>query len=379
MAGQPDWVPPGVDTKRANIARVYDYLLGGTHNFLADQDLARAMTAVDPNIRAGCRANRAFLGRAVRCLAAAGIRQFLDIGSGIPTQGNVHEVAQQAAPGARVVYADLDPVAIAHSKVLLDGNPDADIIDADLREPEKILAHPTTRQLIDFSQPTGLLLAMVLHFIPDAEDPWRIVATLRDALAPGSYLVLSHVDNESRPEKAQAAEKVYNRSVATSVQLRSRAEILRFFDGFELLDPGLVYIPQWRPDSPDDVPDDPSQFWVLVGVGRKARPADQRRRPATRPHAVPALRHARRRRGQRRWPSHRKSRGRTGWLGLAAGVRAGPGRRGARSCLMNADLVHLASVSAELPAADFVAATVGRLPPGYPLDPTLADALRCLA
>jgi hypothetical protein len=269
MAGQPDWVPPGVDTKRANIARVYDYLLGGTHNFLADQDLARAMTAVDPNIRSGARENRAFLGRAVHCLTAAGIRQFLDIGSGIPTQGNVHEVAQQAAPGARVVYTDVDPVAIAHSKALLEGNPGADIINADLREPEKILAHPTTQELIDFSQPTGLLLAMVLHFISDAEDPWAIVATLRDALAPGSFIVLSHVENESRPEKAQAAEKVYNRSVATSVQMRSRAEILRFFDGFEVLEPGLVYIPQWRPDSPADVPDDPSKFWVRVGVGRK--------------------------------------------------------------------------------------------------------------
>jgi hypothetical protein len=178
-------------------------------------------------------------------------------------------VAQQAAPGARIVYTDVDPVAIAHSKALLDGNPDADIINADLREPEKILAHPTTRELIDFSQPTGLLLAMVLHFISDAEDPWAIVATLRDALAPGSFIVLSHVENESRPEKAQAAEKVYKRSVATSVRLRSRAEILRFFDGFELLDPGLVYIPQWRPDSPADVPDDPSTIWARVGVGRK--------------------------------------------------------------------------------------------------------------
>jgi SAM-dependent methyltransferase len=269
MTGQPDWVPPGIDTKRANIARVYDYLLGGTHNFLADQDLARAITAVDPNIRVGCRANRAFLSRAVPVLAAAGIRQFLDIGSGIPTQGNVHEVAQQAAPGARVVYCDVDPVAIAHSKVLLDGNPDAEIIDADLREPEEILAHPTTRQLIDFSQPTALLLAMVLHFISDAEDPWAIVATLRDALAPGSYLVLGHVCNDARPEKSRAAETVYNRSVAGGMQTRSRAEILRFFDGFELLDPGLVYIPEWRPDSPDDVPEDPSQVWALVGVGQK--------------------------------------------------------------------------------------------------------------
>ncbi len=270
MAGEPDWVPPGVDTKRANIARVYDYWLGGSHNFLADQDLARAMAAVEPAIRAGARANRAFIGRAVRHMSAAGIRQFLDIGSGIPTQANVHEVAQQAAPGSRVVYADVDPVAIAHSKAILAGNEDAEVIDADLREPEKILADPATRRLIDFSQPTGLLLAMVLHFVDDAEDPWSVVATLRDALAPGSFIALSHINNESRPEKALATEKMYNRSVGGGVHMRSHAEILRFFDGFELTDPGLVYIPQWRPDSPSDVPEDPSEFWVLVGVGQKA-------------------------------------------------------------------------------------------------------------
>ncbi len=268
--GELDWVPPGVDTKRANIARVYDYLLGGTHNFLADQDLARAMAAVEPSIRAGARANRAFIGRAVRHMAAAGVRQFLDIGSGIPTEGNVHEVAQQAAPGARVVYVDVNPVAIAHSKALLTGNPDAGIIEADLREPEKILTHPRTRELIDFSQPTGLLLAMVLHFVPDAGDPWATVATLRDALAPGSFLALSHLNNEGRPDLARATTTVYNRSVATGVHMRSHAEIGRFFDGFDLVDPGLVYIPQWRPDSPGDVPDDPSKFWVLVGVGQKA-------------------------------------------------------------------------------------------------------------
>ena len=272
MAGEPDWVPPGVDTKRANIARVYDYWLGGSHNFLADQDLARAMSAVEPSIRAGARANRAFIGRAVRYLASAGIRQFLDIGSGIPTQANVHEVAQQAAPGSRVVYADIDPVAIAHSKAILAGNENAAIIEADLREPEKILADPTVQRVIDSGQPTGLILAMVLHFVADSEAPWQIVATLRDALAPGSCLVLSHLNNESRPEKAQATETVYTRSVPTGVHMRSQAETMRFFDGFELLDPGLVYIPQWRPDSPSDVPEDPSQFWVMVGVGRKPLP-----------------------------------------------------------------------------------------------------------
>jgi SAM-dependent methyltransferase len=269
MAGQPDWVPPGVDTRRANTARVYDYWLGGSHNFLADQDLGRAIAAVEPNMRAIARANRAFLGRAVRFLSAAGVGQFLDLGSGIPTQGNVHEIAQAANPDARVVYGDIDPVAIAHSRAILAGHPGAVIIDADLRDPARILAHPDLRRLIDVSQPVGLLLMVVLHFIADAEDPWQVVATLRDALAPGSYLVLGHATDEGKPEVARATETVYNRSVATQLQLRSREQILPFFDGFGLLEPGLVYVPLWRPDSPADVPEDPSVFQTLVGVARK--------------------------------------------------------------------------------------------------------------
>jgi SAM-dependent methyltransferase len=268
-AGGSDWVPPGVDTKRANPARVYDYLLGGTHNFLADQDAGRAILAVEPNTRPGARASRAFLGRAVRFMAAEGIRQFLDIGSGIPTEGNVHEIAQQAVLGARLAYVDNDPVAVAHALAMLDGKVEAGITEADLREPRQLLADHEVRRHIDLARPVGLLLSMVLHFISDDEDPWRVVATLRDALAPGSYLVLAHLTNESRPAVAQAAETVYNRTVSTDIHVRSRADILRFFDGFDLVEPGLVYIPQWRPDSPHDVPDDPSQFWVLVGVGRK--------------------------------------------------------------------------------------------------------------
>jgi hypothetical protein len=262
MTDDLSWVPPGVDTKRANVARVYDYWLGGTHNFLADQDLARSIAAVVPAAREAARDNRAFLGRAVRFLAGNGIRQFLDIGSGIPTEGNVHEIASQASPGARVVYADNDQVAVAHSRAILTGSSDAD-----LRKPREILSSAAVRGLIDFTQPTGLLLNMVLHFIDDADDPWQIVATLRDAIAPGSYLVLGHLTDENMPKVAHAAEKVYNRSVTTNIHLRSRADVARFFDGFDLVDPGLVYIPQWRPDSPDDVPEDPSKFWVLVGVG----------------------------------------------------------------------------------------------------------------
>jgi SAM-dependent methyltransferase len=269
VAGEPDWVPPGVDIRRANSARVYDYLLGGSHNFLPDQDAGRALVAVDPAGRTFARANRAFLGRAVRFLSQAGIRQFLDIGSGIPTEGNVHEVAQRADPGARVAYADIDQVAVAHSKAILAGNENAAAVEADLREPEKILAHDDVRRLIDFSQPAGLLLVAVLHFLADADDPWQILGTLRDALAPGSYLVLAHGTDEDRPAVAQAFQKMYNRSVSTNIHMRSRAEILRFFDGFGLVDPGLVYVSLWRPDSPADVPSDPSQFANLVGVGRK--------------------------------------------------------------------------------------------------------------
>jgi S-adenosyl methyltransferase len=269
MTDDLSWVPPGVDTQRANVARVYDYWLGGTHNFLADQDLGRAIAAVVPAARDAARDNRAFLGRAVRFLAANGIRQFLDIGSGIPTEGNVHEVASQVSADARVVYADNDQVAVAHSKAILTGRSDAAVIEADLRKPQEILSSGTARRLIDFSQPTGLLLNMVLHFIDDTEDPWQIVATLRDAISAGSYLVLGHLTDENMPKVAHAAEKVYNRSVATNIHVRSRAAILRFFDGFDLVDPGLVYIPEWRPDSPAGVLDDANRYWALVGVGRR--------------------------------------------------------------------------------------------------------------
>jgi hypothetical protein len=272
MAIEPgqDWVPPGVDTKRANVARVYDYWLGGTHNFLADQDTGRAIVSIEPLMREIALTNRAFLGRAVRFLAAEGIDQFLDIGSGIPTSGNVHEVAQLANPSARVVYGDVDPVAIAHSRAILAGNDKAAIIDADVREPEKILASDAVGRLIDFARPAGLILMVVLHFISDAEDPWRLVATLRDALPSGSYLVIGHATDEgNKPAVAQATETVYNRSVATRLHLRSRAAIERLFDGFDLADPGLVYASRWRPEPGDLIVPELAEYGTLVGVGRK--------------------------------------------------------------------------------------------------------------
>jgi S-adenosyl methyltransferase len=205
----------------------------------------------------------------VRFLSGTGIRQFLDVGSGIPTERNVHEVAQQADPAARVAYINVDPVAVAHGRAILAGNPGAAIAQADLRDPDKILADSEVQRLIDFGRPAGLLLTGVLHFLADADDPWRIVATLRDALAPGSYLVLGHATTAGRPGLVAGTETVCDRSVATSLHLRSRAPIFRFFEGFDLVDPGQVFVPLWRPESPADVPDDPTPFATLVGVARR--------------------------------------------------------------------------------------------------------------
>jgi hypothetical protein len=168
-----------------------------------------------------------------------------------------------------VVYVDIDPVAVAHSKAILNGNQNAAAIEADLHDPAKILNDEQTRRLIDFSQPVGLLLVAILHFFADSDDPYQIVATLRDRLAPGSFLVLCHGTEDGLPETARAVKEIYDRSVTNSLILRSRPEILRFFDGFEVVDPGLVFIPQWRPDDPADVPPDPQSYGGLVGVGRK--------------------------------------------------------------------------------------------------------------
>jgi hypothetical protein len=231
------------------------------------------MITLEPNARAIARANRAFLGRAVRFLAAeAGIRPFLDIGSGIPTQGNVHHVAADVAPGTRVLYADVDDVAVAHSKLILDGNADAAVIQADLRDPAGILADPETQLLLDFTRPVAVLLVAVLHCIADDDRPEEIVATLRDALPPGSYLVVSHACSDPKPELLSTLETVYKSKVAAQGRARTGAEIARFFDGFTLIDPGLVWLPQWRPDRPEDVPDHPEEFWFLAGVGRLREP-----------------------------------------------------------------------------------------------------------
>jgi len=260
-------VPAGQRAEGPSIARVYDYLLGGSHNFPPDQEAAAEFLARWPDARQTMRANRAFLGRAVTYLAAeAGIRQFLDIGSGIPTMGNVHEIAQYAAPGARVAYVDNEEVAVLHSRAILAANPNAIAVQADLRRPRELLGSPPLQTLLDFSQPVALLLVAVLHFFPDSDQPARLVAELRDAVAPGSYVVISHGTTDGQSSQVAEAMGHYNQTTAP-FQPRSRAEIMAFFDGWEMINPGLVPVPQWRPDPPATPGDPPERIAAYGGAG----------------------------------------------------------------------------------------------------------------
>ncbi len=261
-------LPARIDTTTPNPARIYDVLLGGKDNFPADRAAAHAILNVAPQARRGANQNRAFLQRAVRFLAAeAGIGQFLDIGTGLPTQGNVHQVAQAVTPHARVVYVDHDPVVHAHADALLADHTTTIAVLADLREPEAILGNGAVRAALDLTRPVAVLLVAVLHFIKDEEDPAGIVARLRDAMAPGSYLVISHATADFHPQVAAKITDVYQQASAPLV-LRSRSQIERFFDGFDLVAPGLVEPASWRPDG--EGPPSPSAGGFYGGVGRKS-------------------------------------------------------------------------------------------------------------
>ena len=268
-----DWTTK-LNTGVPNPARIYDYFLGGKDNFPADRDVAEQVVAIAPVARDVVEDNRAFLRRAVRLLAGeAGIRQFIDLGSGLPTQGNVHEIARAIAPDARVVYVDNDAMVVTHSRALLAGDNTA-AIQADLREPDLILGHPEVRELIDFDQPIALLLMAILHFLPDDEDPLGIVARFRDALPAGSYLAISHgtrdiperrdMSAEAMADMGAKVERLYQLTTASLVT-RTRAQVERFFAGFDLLDPGVVEIQLWRPDGEGSKL--PGGFYG--GVGRK--------------------------------------------------------------------------------------------------------------
>jgi trans-aconitate methyltransferase len=231
---------------------MYDYFLGGIHNFPADQAACRKVMEQFPRMPEVARENRAFLRRAVTALVDSGMRQFLDLGSGIPTEGNVHEIAQGRDPKSRVVYVDIDPVAVAESLEILDGNRLATAIRADMRDPRGVLEHPQVRKLLDFRRPIGVLLAAVLHFVPDDDEAYDVVTQLVAALPPGSYLAVSHVAAETfLPESAQlkAAKDVYQKQTATPATPRSQAEVARFFTGLELLEPGVVWMHEWRSGS----------------------------------------------------------------------------------------------------------------------------------
>jgi len=259
--------PAEIDTSVAHPARVYDYWLGGKDNFAADREAGDRVLAVTPGLRERVLANRAFLVRAVRYLAAeAGIRQFLDIGTGIPSANNTHEVAQQAAPDSRIVYVDNDPIVLTHARALLAGGPEGSIqyIDGDVRDVASLTR--AAAKTLDFTQPTVLMLLGILHLIQDAEGPYELVATLMDALPSGSYLAVSHPASDIHPGQAEAQRR-YNERVSTPQTLRTRAEVARFFEGLDLVPPGLVYVHTWRPGPDDVVP--PDGVSAYGGVARK--------------------------------------------------------------------------------------------------------------
>jgi len=241
---------PGFDTQHAHSARVYNYWLGGKDNFAADRAAAEQAISANPGIVADVRANRAFLARAVRFLAAdCGVRQFLDIGTGLPTASNTHEVAQATTPDARIVYVDNDPIVLAHARALLTSTPQGATayLDADLRNPAAILE--PAAQTLDFGQPIALMLLIILHLIPDTEDPYAVVTTLVQALPPGSYLVLAHPASDIRAtQMAEMTRRVNERMSGPKATMRDREAISRFFDGLDLVEPGVVQPQQWRPD-----------------------------------------------------------------------------------------------------------------------------------
>ena len=268
-------VPPrGVDITKPSIARVYDFMVGGKDNFAIDRLAAERALAIIPDAPEAGRACRAFLNRVVRYLAAeVGIRQFLDIGSGLPTDTNVHQVAHEVDPAARVVYVDNDPMVLVHGRALLADNDSTTVIEADIRAPEEILGHRAVRQYLDFTQPVGLLLLSILHHLHDAEEPARIAATLRDALPSGSHLAIIHFwdpadEHPHISAKVRDAERVFNETLGTG-RWRHRAEIEAYFGDFEMVEPGLVPLAEWRPDTEVKAEQVLSYYTMIGGVARK--------------------------------------------------------------------------------------------------------------
>jgi S-adenosyl methyltransferase len=264
-------LPPEIDTSRPHSARMYDYFIGGKNHFAADRKTAREVLRHSPYVPVAARENRAFLGRAVRYLAAeAGITQFLDIGTGLPTTNNVHEVAQRVTPSARVVYVDNDPLVLAHARALLTSSAEGRTayIQADLRDPGAILSDPATRDVLDFGKPVALMLVAILHFTPDESRPAEVIATLLDALPSGSYLAASHLTTDYDKDAASAGQRVM-RGAGITMQKRDSAEFAKLaFPGLELVPPGVVLVSEWRPDGTGPPPA-PHEVNCYGGVARK--------------------------------------------------------------------------------------------------------------
>jgi hypothetical protein len=267
VSQQTNWVPTSVNIDKPSAARMYDYLLGGSHNFAVDREfLAKKIFPIQPDAKRFAIMNRAFMRRAVLFMLEQGVRQFLDLGSGIPTVGNVHEIAQSVDPSSRVVYVDNEHVAVAHGQLLLEGNENVAIVQADITKPGLILTDKDTRRLLDFTQPIGLLAITIGHYVLDDQDPRTVFASYRDALPPGSYLAISHLTNDFAMVKAEELTEVMKHS-QNNVRARSRAEVLGLFGEFELQEPGLVTTSQWRPDLPEEA--NPERDGLYAGVARK--------------------------------------------------------------------------------------------------------------
>jgi hypothetical protein len=263
-----EWVPAGIDTSKATEARAYDYLLGGVHNFEIDRQVAEQVLAVVPDTRLAAHANRDFLRRAVEFLVDAGIRQFLDVGAGIPTVGHTHEVAQARAPESRVVFVDIDPVAVAHCRLILGWNDRTAVIEEDARRPERILEAVQAGGLLDLSQPVAVLMVLIVDYVSDADDPPGIIARLLRPLVAGSYLAVSHSTNDGSKDWTAAQE--ITRRGGFEVTVRSRRQVLALFDGLRLVEPGLVWLPQWHPTTTTDAYHDrPEDSGFYASVGRK--------------------------------------------------------------------------------------------------------------
>jgi len=266
MSERESWVPEGVDTGKPSAARLYDYLLGGGHNFAADRMLAEKFLQAQPNARTIARLNRAFLRRAVLFMMDNGIRQFLDLGSGIPTVGNVHEIAQKADPETRVVYVDFEDVAVAHSQLILENDPRATIIQEDMTNPVDVLKAADDSGLIDFAQPVGVLTAGVFHFVPPEADPQAVVAAYRDAVPAGSYLAFSQFTQDLQPEEMAGVVEVMKKS-QNPMFPRTKTEIEGFLEGFDVVEPGIVPLPLWRPEGANT--DNPDKAGIFAVVGKK--------------------------------------------------------------------------------------------------------------